>query len=37
MKVAIEAIKYDDRILQITSTNYEGKLGSIKIPLKDLI
>jgi len=37
MKAAIKAIKDDKRIIRITSTNYEGKLGSIQIPLKELI
>jgi formylmethanofuran--tetrahydromethanopterin N-formyltransferase len=37
MKTAIKAVKDDERIIKITSANYEGKLGSIQIPLKELI
>jgi formylmethanofuran:tetrahydromethanopterin formyltransferase len=37
MKAVIQAIKSDKSLLRITSTNYEGKLGEIKIHLKDLI
>lgn len=37
MKAAIKAVKDDERILKITSTNYEGELGRIQISLKDLI
>ncbi|NHJ47206.1 MAG: formylmethanofuran--tetrahydromethanopterin N-formyltransferase [Asgard group archaeon] len=37
MKAVIQAVKDDERILKITSTNYEGELGSIQIPLKELL
>jgi len=33
----ITALKEDPRITKITSSNYEGKLGSININLKDLL
>ena len=36
MKAVIQAVKDDKNLLRITSTNYEGKLGEIKIHLKDL-
>jgi formylmethanofuran--tetrahydromethanopterin N-formyltransferase len=36
MKEAILAVKDNEEIIQITSSNYDGKLGSIKINLKDL-
>ncbi|NHK31418.1 MAG: formylmethanofuran--tetrahydromethanopterin N-formyltransferase [Asgard group archaeon] len=37
MKAAIKAVKDDERIIKITSANYDGKLGSIQIPLRELI
>ena len=36
MKQAINAIKDNENVIQITSSNYGGELGSIKINLKDL-
>jgi len=36
MKHAIIAVKDNEKIIQITSSNYEGELGSIKINLRDL-
>ena len=36
MKHAIIAVKDNEKIIQITSSNYNGELGSIKINLKDL-
>ncbi len=36
MKHAITAVKDNEKIIQITSSNYNGELGSIKINLKDL-
>lgn len=36
MKHAITAVKDNEKIIQITSSNYDGELGSIKINLKDL-
>jgi formylmethanofuran--tetrahydromethanopterin N-formyltransferase len=36
MKEAILAVKDNEDIIQITSSNYDGKLGSIKINLKEL-
>lgn len=37
MSSIIKALKDDKRILKITSSNYDGKLGSININLKELI
>ena len=37
MKHAIQEIKDNENIIQITSSNYNGELGSIKIALKDLL
>ncbi|HUT81894.1 MAG TPA: formylmethanofuran--tetrahydromethanopterin N-formyltransferase [Candidatus Bathyarchaeia archaeon] len=37
MKIAIKAVKDDKRILKITSSNFGGELGSIKINLDELI
>jgi len=37
MSSIINALKDDKRILKITSSNYDGKLGSININLKELI
>ncbi|MBN1330228.1 MAG: formylmethanofuran--tetrahydromethanopterin N-formyltransferase [Candidatus Heimdallarchaeota archaeon] len=37
MKVAINVAKEDKRILKITSTNFGGELGNIKINLDELI
>ena len=37
MKSIINTIKNDDRIIKITSSNYEGQLGSIMIHLKELV
>ena len=37
MKAVIQTAKDEERILKITSTNYEGELGSIQIPLKELL
>ncbi|MFW9923494.1 MAG: formylmethanofuran--tetrahydromethanopterin N-formyltransferase [Candidatus Thorarchaeota archaeon] len=36
MKSIINVVKNDSRIIRITSSNYEGQLGSITIPLKEL-
>ena len=37
MKAVILAVKDDKNIVRITSSNYEGKLGPIQIPLKELV
>ncbi|MHA1220865.1 MAG: formylmethanofuran--tetrahydromethanopterin N-formyltransferase [Candidatus Heimdallarchaeota archaeon] len=37
LKIAIQAIKDDERILKITSSNYGGELGRIKITLNELV
>ncbi len=37
MKQAILAVKENDNIIQITSSNYNGELGNIKIHLRDLL
>lgn len=37
MKSIINAIRNDDRIIKITSSNYEGQLGSIMIHLKEFV
>ncbi len=37
MKIAINTLKADKRIIKITSSNFGGELGSIKINLNELI